>query len=238
MEATLKSLREYQETLIRISDLDNLLAYVPPEIEDLEKEWLAIKDRITELTAKKEELGEQIKEKENSLAEAVIKSQKFEKDLHEVTNNKEYHAVLKEIDMVKKQIHGFNEGVSQRKTELQEIERNLEECVELEKESKNKYDSEKARYEEQQSEHYEERKKGIKKKDQLAKKIPKPLMKQFDRIAIRRNGIGLALCAAAVCQACNVRIRQNIVDQLRKHDRIIACESCKRILYFIDPDTA
>ena len=234
MRSTLQSLKEYQDVLVRIDELDRLLSFVPPEIEELEKEWKSIHERIKELSVKKQEQEEKIKEQELLLTEAGGRSQKFEKDLHEVTNTKEYHAVLKEIDTVKKQVHALSEDIAQRKADLNEIERNMEECIGLEKESKAKYEKEKSEYDDKQVVNKTERDKKLKQKKTFANKVPPKLMKQFERIAARRNGVGLALCISAVCQACNVRVRPSVVDQLRRHERLITCDSCKRLLFFAD----
>ena len=236
MKATLQSLKEYQEVLIRIAELDRLLNDIPPEIESLEQEWKTIQGRITELNTRKEEQGTRLKELRVSHEEAVLKYQKFESDLHEVTNTKEYHAVLKEIDAAKKQTNSLEEDSNQRKTELEEIDRNIEECTTLEKESRGKYEAALKEHKASLSENKKEMDSKMTKRDKLAKKVPERMMKQFKRIASRRNGVGLAFCIAAVCRSCNVRVRQNIVDELRKFNRIITCESCKRILFFADGD--
>jgi len=236
LKLTLQSLRNYQEVLSRIAELDELLAFVPPEIVNLETEWLAIQKKIEDLAAEKIEQETKLKERELLLSEARSKAEKFEKDLHEVTNTKEYHAVLKEIDTSKKQVSGLEDEIKRRKDELAENARMMDECVGLEKESKTRYETDLTSHEEKQFENRKERDKLLVKRTSLASKIPARLMKQFDRIASRRNGVGLSLCVAAVCQACNVRVRQNVVDQLRKYDRIINCESCKRMLFFSEGD--
>ena len=236
MRETLDSLRDYQELLTRIGELDQMLAFVPPEIVDLEQEWKGVQERLTELATKKDSLETKQRELEVKLSEANGKSQKFERDLHEVTNTKEYHAVLKEIDTAKKTLHTLTEEKEKVTRELEEVERNIEECGQLGKESRARYDKELAEYQGKMVENKKERDEKIVARDALSGKIPMRLLKQFNRIADRRAGIGLALCVSAVCQACNVRVRQNVVDQLRKFDRIHNCESCKRILYFADSE--
>ncbi len=236
MRKTLDSLREYQELLVRIAELDEQLAFVPPEIESLEQEWKGIQERLTELATKKETLNVILREAEVKLADATEKSIKYEKDLHEVTNTKEYHAVLKEIDTAKKVLHSATEEKQKLTAELEEVASNIQECGQLGKESRAKYETDLAAHQEQMVENKKERKEKAALKEKVAAKVPARLLKQFGRIADRRAGVGLALCVSAVCQACNVRVRQNVVDQLRKFDRIHYCESCKRVLYFADSE--
>ena len=234
MKATFESLKEYQDILLRIAELDRLLSFVPDEIKNLENEWVSIKEKIKELNERNEQQETELKSKNLLLDEANTKAEKFEKDLHEVTNNKEYHAVLKEIDTAKKQIHTLNEDISQRMVDREELNNNVEECTQLEVESKSRFEKAMSEYKESMKENSAERSKKLVVRDKLAENIPQKLLKQFHRIADRRNGVGLAVCVNSVCTACNVRVRQSIVDQLRKSDRLIFCESCKRILLYDD----
>ena len=236
MRATLKSLKDYQEVLIRIAELDRLLSEVPPDIATLEQEWQTIKQRVKDLDTRKQEQETKLKELAISLEEANIQSQKFEKDLHEVTNTKEYNAVLKEIDSAKKLVHSHTEDIDSRKADLEEIARNTEECTVLEKESRGLYRKAVRKHKGTLTENEKELKTRQTEKAKVAKGVPEKLMHKFDRIAARRNGVGLALCISAVCRSCNVRVRQNVVDELRKFTRLISCESCKRILFFADGD--
>ena len=236
MRSTLQALKEYQDVLIRISELEGLLSDIPPEVKELEKEWQTIRDRITELGSRKEDGEQQLKEKQHALEEANTKASKFETDLQEVTNTQQYHAALKEIDSAKKLIHTLQEAISSRKTEIDENDANMKECVQLEKESKARYEAEIVRLKESQVEHKAELEAKLGSREKLAGNVTPRIMKQFERIASRRNGIGLALCIGAICRSCNVRVRQNVVDELRKFKRMINCESCKRILFFADGD--
>jgi uncharacterized protein len=221
---------------MRISELERLLSKIPPEIEQLESEWKSIQERIANLQNRRVELDKLQLTQRHALEDAQAKAVKYEGDLHNVTNTKEYHAVLKEIDMAKKKISALEEDISNRTKEAVEIVRNIEECNSLEAESKNKYDAAMAKHKESQAENQQEHKEKTRMRNALADAVPERVMRQFERIAQRRNGIGLSMCVSAICQACNVRVRQNIVDELRKHDQIISCESCKRILFFSEID--
>jgi hypothetical protein len=220
--------------LTRIAELEALLAFVPTEVTELENEWKTIQERLEELDKSQESLTAELKANQTAFAEISKQSEKFEKDLHLVTNNKEYNAVLKEIDGAKTKIHALEEDAAKKKAALKEVEHNREEVGTLGKESKSKYQKALSDYRATQKESEKELTGLNKEREKLAKNVPLRLMRQFTRIADRRSGVGLALCVNAVCQGCNVRVRQNIVDELRRFERLIICESCKRILFFED----
>lgn len=221
---------------MRIAELDRQLLKIPPEIEKLEAECTTTSDQIVVLTARKDELERIQGEQQVVLQTAVALGVKFEKDLHEVTNNKEYHAVLKEIDAAKKNVHSLEEDISNRKKELTEISGKIEEFCSIEVAARTQYEEALSSHKESQAENETERSLSEKVRVKLASSVPERLMRQFERIAARRNGIGLSLCVSASCRTCNVRVRQNIVNELRKFKQVITCESCKRILFFAEGD--
>lgn len=236
MKESLNTLRDYQDVLTRIAELDALLAFVPAEVTELENEWKKLQERLEELKTTDETLTTELKSHQLSLTETNEQAEKFEKDLHQVTNSKEYNAVLKEIDSAKKKIHSLEEEIGKKKEAQAEITKNMEECSQLGTESQEKYEKALAEYRATQKESQKELKKLNTQRNKLTKAIPVKLMRQFTRIADRRNGVGLGLCVNSVCQACNVRVRQNVVDELRRFEKLFTCESCKRILYFEEID--
>jgi predicted nucleic acid-binding Zn-ribbon protein len=49
-----------------------------------------------------------------------------------------------------------------------------------------------------------------------------------------RGGIGVAAAREEACVICNVRMRPQIFQNVRRNESIITCDSCSRILY--DPE--
>ncbi len=235
-EATLNdaltALKDYQIVLNRISELEKLLSFVPEDVQVLENEWQTMKERLAELVARHEEQSLTQKTQDTALAEATEKSKKFEKDLNEVTNSKEYNAVIKEIDAIRKRVSSLNDDITKRMVDLEEITKNIDECKQLASQSKSKYQSALRKYRATQSEFKTELESNVAERDKKAALVPESLMRQFARIADRRQGIGLALCVDSICSACNVHIRSNVVEMIRHNQRVIKCDSCQRILYF------
>ena len=234
MKATLVALRDYQEVLHRIDELEKLLSVVPDAVKTLEQEWQVVQTRIDDLNARKTEQEAKISERQKELDEATAQAQKFEADLKMVTNGKEYNAVLKEIDAIKKRVSTCTEELSERRGDLEEVVSNLDENSTLATESRSKYESALAAHKKSQVGYEKELNQKNTQKTKLGAGITPKLMKLFNRIASRRNGVGVARCVSDVCAACNVRVRQSVVDQLRRFNSLLQCESCQRILFFDD----
>jgi hypothetical protein len=50
-----------------------------------------------------------------------------------------------------------------------------------------------------------------------------------------RRGIGVAEAVDGRCSVCNIAMRLQFFQELRKGDQVMACESCGRILYYNPP---
>jgi predicted nucleic acid-binding Zn-ribbon protein len=70
--------------------------------------------------------------------------------------------------------------------------------------------------------------------------IPEDLVDHYQRIARTRSGLALAEVREETCTQCRVRVRPHVFQALRKagNTEIFHCESCNRILYFIEPQAA
>lgn len=234
LKTALENLKAYQDVLNRVADLESLLSKVPEEIQVLEEKWKSDEKRLAELKASMASQEAKIKEIEHDLEAANQQAKKFDTDLSAVTNSKEYNAVLKEIDATRKKITNLTEELAEIRRDVEQLRINIEDDTQLAAESKANYEEAMKTHRASQTDFLSELKEKTSERDALAEKLSKAQLRQFDRIASRRNGVGLALCQDSICSACNVRIRPNVVEALRRKDRIIQCESCQRILYFDD----
>jgi predicted nucleic acid-binding Zn-ribbon protein len=60
------------------------------------------------------------------------------------------------------------------------------------------------------------------------------LLTRYERVRKFRGGIGVAPAKDYMCDACKVRLRPQVFQEIRKNDQIIACDACQRVLY--DPE--
>jgi predicted nucleic acid-binding Zn-ribbon protein len=61
-------------------------------------------------------------------------------------------------------------------------------------------------------------------------------MATYDLLTQRR-GTALAEARQERCTGCQVRIRPQVFNEIRRGDAIIQCDSCQRILYFVHDPT-
>ena len=57
----------------------------------------------------------------------------------------------------------------------------------------------------------------------------------YERVRKGRRGVAVAEVIDGRCKACNIMLRLQYYQDLRKGDQILLCESCQRILFYNPP---
>ena len=151
--------------------------------------------------------------------------------------NREYGALLNELDVVKR-------DVRTREDEILALEETSTAAgAELERRNE-AFPAEEAGYEEQMKEWRaeqalltEEIAKAEAQAKALREELDNRLLSMFDRLSRVRAGIAVAKvdmvgAQTAACSACHVRLRPQLLSDLRLQRETVTCESCKRILYW------
>jgi predicted nucleic acid-binding Zn-ribbon protein len=60
----------------------------------------------------------------------------------------------------------------------------------------------------------------------------------YEQLLKGRRGVAVASMTKDTCNACHVRLRPHIEQQVRRNDSIVQCDSCQRILYYAPPPAA
>lgn len=57
----------------------------------------------------------------------------------------------------------------------------------------------------------------------------------YEQLLKGRRGVAMARVEGDLCSVCHVRQRPHVLQQVRRNDTIVQCESCQRILYAVAP---
>ena len=69
-------------------------------------------------------------------------------------------------------------------------------------------------------------------RDEISAELPRPLAGTVSRVEEGRQGRFLAKAEDGVCQACYVRVRPQVFQEIKLATRVHACASCRRFLYY------
>ena len=66
----------------------------------------------------------------------------------------------------------------------------------------------------------------------LLPRISAPMLGMFERLVKHRGTLAVVEVRDGRCTACQVRVRPQVYNEIRRHEVVFQCESCQRILYF------
>lgn len=171
--------------------------------------------------------------KQQSLKDKLAK---FDKDLYggKIVNPREVEAIQKEMEMLKKHIADLDGEILAAMERIPEAENNLPQLTkELEirqrqlAEHQQRANVEKAQMESEFKELSAQR-------PALESKVDPGLLKQYDAIRKRHDGIGMSeITAAGTCGRCGMQVpSKNVV--LAKEGKLVTCDECHRLLYKLE----
>ena len=168
-------------------------------------------------------------------AEALI--ERYEKQMDNVKNNREYDALTKEIEMQRLEIQLSQKKIRESSTLLDGKRETLAAAKER-LETKNKtLETKKVELEKIIEKTIKDEEK-LKKKSEKAKKVIEPrLLKAYTKIrGAYRNGLAVVTVGRNSCGGCFNKIPPQIQLEIQSQKKILACEHCGRVL--VDNETA
>src|SRR5476651_2221642 len=110
VEEKLKALYELQTIHTKIDRIRQVRGELPMEVADLEDDVAGLETRIQKIKAELDDLEDDIVTRKNVIKEAQSNIKKYETQLNEVKNNREYEAISKEVE-----IQGLDIQASEKK---------------------------------------------------------------------------------------------------------------------------
>ncbi len=231
VEDKLKGLFELQSIDSQIDQIQVLKGQLPIEVSDLEDEIKGLETRVGRLSDQVGEMDSEItKHKENIVTSNTL-IERYNKQLDDVKNNREYEALTKEIELQnlenqlsEKKIKEFQESKGRKAEILEEAQQKLA----LKKEDLEKKNVELTEISEKTE---KEENKLRKKSEKSRKEIEDRLLKSYDRVRNRyRNGLAVVTVKRNACGGCFNRIPPQTQIEIGQYKAIIACEHCGRVL--------
>lgn len=237
VEQKLQALYELQTTLTAIDEKRALRGELPLEVQDLEDEIAGLDTRIEKIDTEIKEFQSAITMKKGEVQEAQANLERYNNQLNEVRNNREYDSLSKQIDYERLEVELCNKKIKEATDQVAYRTNDLE-IAKTEREERQKdLDEKMSELEDILAETREEETMLKERAKDLEVKIEPRLLSSFKRIRkSARNGLGIVYVQRDACGGCFNKIPPQRQLDIKMHKKIIVCEYCGRIL--IDPELA
>ncbi len=224
--------------LINLQNLDEeirqttlILEKIPFQLNDIDTH---IEAQFQAVTQAKDKLAQNQKRRrslEGEIQQIKAQIDKYKHQLAGVKTNKEYSALLKEIEETQSKIDQKEEEIISEMLDADDIGEEIRRAESKANEAKDKLGKDKEALILKRKELEEKNKELTQKKEALIPLIPKEQSRLYLEIFKKKNGIPLSPVTDDFCSMCQIRIRPQVLNELKAESQIILCENCGRILY-------
>lgn len=231
-------MKEDVQLLIDLQELDHHILKGRKQQEQLCSEQQLLATQADKLRAIIETINSELDaitqdrgEINQALLQELDNIEKAESRLPEIKTQKEYLAVLKEVDVAKKQgkdlqdkIDDSDSAFATLKEDRQEKQQELDALQTSNDSRTTEIDAELTKID--ASLVSENRK-----RENLAKKVPDNIRKNYELLLVRRKGIALVEAHKGTCLGCNMHLPPQFFNSMLKNQGIDSCPHCNRLLY-------
>ncbi|MBK0379955.1 zinc ribbon domain-containing protein [Mucilaginibacter segetis] len=231
VEQKLQALYDLQTIHTKIDKIRQIRGELPMEVADLEDDVAGLETRIQKIKNELDDLEDEIVNRKNLIKESQANIKKYEAQLNEVKNNREYDAISKEIE-----IQGLDIQVSEKK--IREFGFEITSKTQIYDKALADLEARKSDLEAKKDELGTITAETEKDETALAKEAEKATSKIDERLLIAynrlrnnaKNGLAVVTIQRDSCSGCFNQIPPQRQSDIRQRKKVIVCEHCGRIL--------
>jgi uncharacterized protein len=232
VDERLDILLEMQSMDIRLDQIKMEKRQAPVDMKRLEEEFNVLKATTEQDQITLKELKTELRKTERELEETETKLKKSMVRLNEVKSNKEYQAVLKEIEDMKEINSEQEEKVIKC---MEDIEIQEKECSEGSlrwERNEKEYKIRENEFINKGKELDQEEQTLNDKRSKLSDKVDKDLLNMYNRLRLNLKNEVVVQVRDGVCSGCHLGIPPQQYNDLIKTNSIQSCPNCNRIIYW------
>lgn len=231
IENQLKALHALQVIDTKIDKIRIIRGELPLEIEDLEDVITGLNNRLEKFNTELEAINAEMVNNRNTISLASEAIKKYDTQLKDIKNNREYISLTKEIEYQNIEIQIAEKKISQNEANSLHKKEIIDACkkqiTEREQELKIKTDE----LEQIISETEKEEKKLLQDSSKAAKIIDERLLTGYTKIRKKAsNGLAVVSVERDACGGCFSQIPPQMQIDIQMHKKVNVCEHCGRIL--------
>ena len=225
--------------LIRLQQLESAadearrkIADHPVRTQAFDARLEAARDAVGGIKARMTAAADKRRVEEKEVAGVQTRLAKYKDQLLEVKTNREYTAMLHEIEAAQNDIRTREDRILEIMMEADELGAAIKTSEAELKAAEKDVAAERALLDTELARMQAEIERTTAEREKLVADIDRHVLSIFETTAKGRKGVAVAEAKDGLCTICHVRLRPQIFNEVRKNESIIQCDSCRRILYF------
>ena len=232
MKEDLQLLIELQKSDSDAAQIKMKKKELPERIARLDETFQALQQKLDDFRAHLEDLRKQYREKEDKIKKVQEGLKKAKERLESVKNNKEYQAILKEIDNMEKkngdvesEIIALFDAIDKENGELKKREKEFIEQTGVYQADREILEKEIQSLDESIAECQE-------RNGRIRTALEDSLIRKYEAIRNLHKGVAVVSVWKEVCNGCHMNIPPQMYNELQRTTVLMSCPHCNRIIYW------
>ncbi|WP_462268661.1 zinc ribbon domain-containing protein [Desulfobacter sp.] len=227
--ATLVKLQEAETEIVRLKDVLYEVEKKKTKLASRLKQFAAA---LKENTEELEKLNKNCLDSENEIKIIDARIVKSNETLRNVTTNKEYQVLLREVDDNKKRKDGLETELLQIMEEREKSQAIVDESTKEYQQLEEQVKAEQNQIEEQTTKDRKRLEGYLESQKEIGASLDPKLLDRFKRISKMNQGSAVAQAQDQVCLGCFMNIPPQLYIEVQRGSKLIFCPQCSRILYY------
>ncbi|MDP8253049.1 MAG: C4-type zinc ribbon domain-containing protein [Candidatus Kaelpia aquatica] len=224
-------LKELQGYDLELRDLNFRKEDMPKKLQDFRFGLDQKKEDIDRVEEEVKDLQIKIKDKELELQTAEGGIQKFQQQLLQIKTNKEYKALLSEIEGKKADNSCIEDEILKLMDSMDEIGLSLNKEKDELKKLEGEFQQEEDKVKQDMAVVEQEIKSQKTERGKIAQKVDPETLSIYERLIESKDGLAIVPVIDGACGGCHLSLRPQTINEIKRADGIITCERCSRIFY-------
>ena len=229
-------LRELQDILARKNQLDSEILEAPQLLVKQEELLAQYKTNYIKKNTDDEAIRQTIGALKAELFETEQKREHAEKGMDNITTQREYDALDREIQDSTKKEAELRKEILRNEANHKRLDEEIKNEEALIKQQEQGLDERKAMIEKEITEKKNELAELAEGEQRIAPDLDSDTLFKFDRIIKNKQGIGIVPVQGNVCMGCHMILSAQFAIEVREGKNIMYCPYCSRILYYQESD--
>lgn len=231
VEDKLKALHQLQVIDTQVDKIRIIRGELPLEIEDLEDLITGLNTRLEKFNEELNTINDNIAANKNSIALATDAIEKYEKQLKNIKNNREFTSLTKEVEYQNLEIQIAEKNKTQNEANVLHKTEIINACKEQIAEKEEELKLKQGELDEIIKETEKEEASLMKDSEKAEKVIDERLLNAYKRIRSKvANGLAVVSVERDACGGCFSQIPPQRQLDIQMHKKVIVCEHCGRIM--------
>jgi uncharacterized protein len=232
MNPNLDRLIRLQHLETTADDARRKIADHPGRVQVLDARLQAARDVIAAAKGRLASVQDKRRAEEKEVATVQTRLARYKDQLLEVKTNREYTAMLHEIETAQNDIRAREDRILDTMMAADDLNAEIKKADAELKLADKEVSAARAQLDSEMTTLQAEIERTGSERQKLVVEIDRGVLSIFEQTAKGRKGVAVAEARNGLCTICHVRLRPQVFNEIRKNESIIQCDSCRRILYF------